>query len=145
MLWTERCHCPPKLMWKPSPPTFTLGNRAFRSVIKINWKRKCGVPIQKGWNPYKESRETEEIFLSVCREETRRGTQEEGGPLQARMRGLTRDQPWLIHVDYNYTRFCPLKSVLINPYCHEHVLDLTISLKWGAPPDKKPLPDESDC
>lgn len=47
---------------------WTLGNRAFRSVIKINWKHKGGAPIQKGWHPYKESGETEEIFLSLCAE-----------------------------------------------------------------------------
>lgn len=65
--------------WTVSPPTKThvetltssvdsFGDRAFRSVIKINWEPNGGALIQKGWHPYKESGETGEIFLSMCAE-----------------------------------------------------------------------------
>lgn len=61
--------------------------------------------------------ETPQISLPLSKCAQRRGhvRTQEGGPLQARKRALTKNQARLIYIDYDYTRFSPFKSVFIIP------------------------------
>ena len=87
----DRIVSPSNLYVEALTPNVTIfGDRAFKEVIKVKWVYKSGTLIQKVWCPQKK---THRDFSVSSQKKGYVRTQQEGGFLQARKQGLTRNQP----------------------------------------------------